>query len=317
MAKKGNRKKKVKNQGFRAKANRQYKSTLFAMIFSGKEELLELFNAVNGSHYTDPDELEIVTLENAVYMSFHNDISFILDMRVYLYEHQSTVNPNMPLRFLEYVADQYAGLVDAERIYGSKVIPIPAPRFVIFYNGAAYQPDRQILRLSDMYKTKEDHPALELEAIMLNVNLGHNQKLMEASKTLAGYAEYTDRVRRYREVMTLEDAVDRAVDECIREGILADFLKKNRAEAIRMSLYDYTGFDREKYEKMEREYAYEDGHEAGRTEGMFEAVADNISKFVSKGFGTPDEVMDTLDIPESEREKYRKAVEEQLAERKA
>ena len=115
--------------------NFQYKARLFEMIFSSKEELLSLYNAVNGSHYDDPELLEINTLENAIYMSMHNDISFIIDTRLYLYEHQSTYNPNLPYRFLEYISELYSKMVLGKNIYGHKRIIFPTPRFVVFYNG--------------------------------------------------------------------------------------------------------------------------------------------------------------------------------------
>lgn len=112
------------------------------MIFSEKDKLLELYNAVSKTNHTDPELLEINTLENVIYMSMHNDISFLIDSRVSLYEHQSTYNPNLPLRYLFYVSDLYSGMTKDANLYGTKKIPVPTPRFLIFYNGADPQPDR-------------------------------------------------------------------------------------------------------------------------------------------------------------------------------
>lgn len=102
-------------------ANRKYKDTVFRMLFSDKERLLELYNAVSGRHYDNTDDLEIVTLENAVYMGMKNDLAFLLDTCIYLYEHQSTVNPNIPLRDLIYIASEYNKLVKTKSLYSSAV----------------------------------------------------------------------------------------------------------------------------------------------------------------------------------------------------
>ena len=155
-------------------------------------------------HYTDPELLEINTLENAIYMAMQNDVSFMIGLRLSLYEHQSTFNPNLPLRYLFYISDLYSGMIDKNKLYGSRKILIP-PEFVIFYNGIQDQPDRRILRLSDLYSIRDQHCKLELEAVMLNINLGHNPALMNACTMLHQYAEYTDRVRRYTKTMSLEN----------------------------------------------------------------------------------------------------------------
>ena len=249
------------------KPNRPYKSRLFIMIFEDKKNLLELYNAVTGKHYTDPELLEINTLENAIYMSMKNDLSFLIDARLSLYEHQSTYSPNLPLRFLLYLADLLAGMTLDDNLYGRKKVIIPLPRFLVFYNGREEQPDRKVLRLSDLYGAEEKEPRLELEVLMLNINMGHNKELMEASHTLWEYAEYTDRVRKYAAGMPIGEAVERAVTECIEEGILKEFLEKNRAEAKNVSIYEY---DQEKHLRQEREAAWEDGLKNGHAEGLAE-----------------------------------------------
>ena len=248
-------------------ADRTYKARLFAMIFSEKENLLELYNAVNGTHYEDAELLEVNTLENAIYMSMRNDLSFVIDSRLSLYEHQSTRNPNLPLRFLFYIADLYSGMLRGADLYGRKRIPLDTPHFLIFYNGQEAMPERMTLRLSDSFKIAEETPQLELTATMWNINIGNNRRLMEASRTLRDYAEYTSRVRKYARKMPLEKAVECAVDECIRKGVLADFLCKNKAEAIKMSIYEY---DEEDHKRILREEGREEGWEEGRKEGKIE-----------------------------------------------
>ena len=236
--------------------NRTYKSTLFIMLFQDKNNLLELYNAISGKHYTDPEILEINTLENAIYMTVKNDISFLIDGRLSLYEHQSTYNPNLPLRFLIYIAKLYSRMTRNANLYGTKVIRIPPPEFLTFYNGKEELPDRTVLNLSDMYEKEDPHAGLELSAVMLNISGKHNQKLKDACRTLKEYALYTDKVRKYVEEMELADAVEQAIRECIAEGVLKDFLEKHRAEAKEMSIFEY---DQEKHMRQEREEAWADG----------------------------------------------------------
>ncbi len=259
--------------------NRTYKATIFAMLFEDKEHLLELYNAISGKHYTNPEMLEINTLENAIYMAMRNDISFLIDARLSLYEHQSTYSPNLPLRFLLYISALYSSMTREANLYGTKLIELPPPRFVIFYNGKVEQPDRQILKLSDLYTIKEEC-SLELEAVMLNVNSGHNKELMKMSHTLWEYAEYTARVREYAEVMELEEAVERAIEECIQEGILKEFLEKNRAEAKNMSIFEY---DQERHIKQEREEAWEEGRKEGKKAGERDMLLKLAEKKLRKG----------------------------------
>ena len=237
---------------------RNYKARLFEMIFQNKRELLELYNAVNGTDYRNPEELEINTLENAIYLSMHNDISFIIDSRLSLYEHQSTYSPNLPLRYLMYVSDLYSKMTRDANLYGTKVVTIPPPKFLIFYNGVDERPEMEEMKLSDAYTIEDPDPSLELKAIMLNINPGNNDLLLRACKTLRDYVEYTSRVRAYAEEMELEEAVERTIAECISEGILADFLTKSRAEAMKMSIYEY---DEQRQRRFDREEGREEGEE--------------------------------------------------------
>ena len=255
------------NQTTESPVNRLYKSRIFAMLYQDKKELLDLYNAISGKHYEDPELLEINTLENAIYMTMRNDLSFLIDFRLSLYEHQSTYSPNLPLRDLFYISDLYSGMVKDENLYGIKLVQIPAPQFVIFYNGMKEMQDRTVLRLSDAYSVKEENPALELTAVMLNINRGHNEKLKGLCKSLKDYSEYTARVREYADTMPISEAVEQAICECIQEGILAEFLKQNRAEAKQVSIYEY---DEEKHMRQERETFWEDGWAAGREEGIRE-----------------------------------------------
>lgn len=246
--------------------DRTYKARLFEMIFSEKKELLQLYNAVNDTDYSNPDELEINTLKNAIYLSMHNDLSFVIDSRLSLYEQQSTYSPNLPLRYLLYIADLYSVMTKDDNLYGTKLVKIPTPRFMIFYNGAEERSEKEILKLSDAFEIKREELFLELKAEFININPGNNETLLKTCKTLTDYAEYTNRVRRYAgtEKMSTEDAVERAITECIREGILAEFLEKYRWEAKKVSIYEY---DEERQRRFDRAEGYEDGYDTGYDEG--------------------------------------------------
>lgn len=277
-------------------ANREYKDTMFRMIFREKRELLSLYNAVNNSNYQKEGDLQIVTLENAVYMNVKNDLAFLIDFHLHLYEHQSTYNPNMPLRDLFYVSREYQKLVEGRSIYTSSVVKIPAPRFITFYNGANDIPEAVYLKLSDAYYTEEKEPALELKVTMLNLNTGNNPKLLESCRTLKEYMQYVERVRGYarRPGMTLETAVERAVDECIKENILADFLRKNRAEAIYMSIFEY---DEEKELALIRKDEYDAGVEAGKKEGIKEGMEGAAVRMLSAGTYSIEEIAGISGLP--------------------
>ena len=240
--------------------NRNYKDTVFRMLFSDRKNLLSLYNAVNQKHYTDPEDLEIVTLENAIYMGMKNDLAFIIDTNLYLYEHQSTFNPNMPLRDLFYISSEYQKMLDQKSLYSSSLQKIPAPNFIEFYNGIDTLSDCTEHRLSSAFENLSGEPKLELIVTVLNINEGHNAILMEHCKTLREYAQYVAKVRKYTADMSLNEAVERAVDECIKENILADFLRKNRAEVISMSIFEY---NKEEEEKKLRKAEFEAGIEKG------------------------------------------------------
>ena len=250
-------------------ANRNYKDTVFRMLFSNRKNLLSLYNAVNQRDYKNPDDLEIVTLENAIYMGMKNDLAFIIDTNLYLYEHQSTYNPNIPLRDLFYISNEYQKLVDKKSLYSSTLQKIPAPNFIEFYNGSDPVCDVFEHRLSSAFEHLSGEPKLELIVTVLNINEGHNALLMEHCKTLREYAQYVAKVRKYTADMSLNEAVECAVDECIKENILADFLRKNRAEVISMSIFEY---DKEEEEKKLRKAEFEAGREAGFLEGQKHAA---------------------------------------------
>lgn len=203
------------------------------MLFREKKRLLGLYNAIGGRNYEEPEKLDVVTLESAVYMGMKNDLAFIVDMKLYLFEHQSTVNKNMPLRFLQYVSAEYEKLIVSEDLHKRTLVKIPAPHFITFYNGTEKCTERQELCLSAAYEVEEEDTELELRVQVLNINEGFNEGLKEACLTLGEYMQYVDKVRTYKKDMPLDRAVDRAVNECIEQGILRDFRKIWRNESKR------------------------------------------------------------------------------------
>ena len=281
-------------------ANRQYKDTVFRMLFSEKENLLSLYNAVTGNAYQNADDLKIVTLENAIYMGMKNDLAFMLETNIYLYEHQSTINPNIPLRDLIYIGIEYQQYLNDKSLYSSKLQKIPAPKFMVFYNGTDDVEDRMELKLSSAYEHLAGEPDLELKVLMLNVNEGHNKDLMEQCQTLKEYAIYVARVRKYTSEMNLNDAVARAIDECIKEGILVEFLRKNRSEVKMVSILEY---DKEWEEKKLRKAEYEAGKSDGIEIGRDKAIAEIICNMIKSGF-TIEKIIEVTGKPVSEIEQY-------------
>ena len=266
MAKRKNRKaavKKTQRTGASLTSNRKYKDTVFRMLFSDRKNLLSLYNAINGTAYENPDDLEIVTLENAIYMGMKNDLAFIIDTNLFLYEHQSTYNPNMPLRDLFYISSEYQKLVDHKSLYSSTQQKVPAPNFIVFYNGTVKKEDCWTNYLSEAYENLTGEPNLELKVITLNINEGHNKELMEQCQILREYAQYVAKVREFAGNTDLNAAVELAVNECIQNNILAEFLRKHKSEVIAMSIFEY---DKEEEEKKLREAEYEAGYDEGKKE---------------------------------------------------
>lgn len=244
--------------------NSQYKDRLFKLVFNNKEDLLQLYNAINDTNYNNPEDIEINTLEDVVYMGMKNDISFLLTDILNLYEHQSTFSPNLPLRGLLYFARLYQKIIGNEKkIYSGKLIQLPYPQFIVFYNGTMEEPERQVLELSNAFPnwSNKENAALNCKAIVLNINLGYNKKVMEKCKKLKEYAQYVDCVRNYLDAKyDIETAIDKATDECIAEGILEQILRDNRGEVRSMLL---TQYDEQAHIEYEKELSFEEGFEKG------------------------------------------------------
>ena len=243
--------------------NRSYKDRLFKIIFEDKKELLSLYNALTGKNYQNPDELEINTIDDVIYMHLKNDMSFILDDWQNLFEQQSTFNPNQPLRGFFYFADLYKVKYFGKKIYSTRLLKIPTPQYIVFYNGTTNMPDKKELRLSDAFQQPTEQPDIEVVAHMLNINYGHNKELMERCRKLKEYAQFIDIIRHYlkeNEHWSNEQAISKAIDDCIQNNILRDILQKERLRVMASILSE---FDEVGYKEMIQDEAIEDGEIRG------------------------------------------------------
>ena len=248
--------------------NRTYKDRLFKIIFEDKKELLSLYNALTGKNYQNPDELEINTIDDVIYMHLKNDMSFILDDWQNLFEQQSTFNPNQPLRGFFYFADLYKVKYFGKKIYSTRLLKIPTPQYIVFYNGTTIMPDRKELRLSDAFQQPTEQPDIEVVSHMLNINYGHNKELMERCQKLKEYAQFIDIIRHYlkeNKQWSNEQAISKAIDDCIQNNILRDILQKERLRVMASILSE---FDEVGYKEMIWQEAYEDAYEEGVEYGV-------------------------------------------------
>ena len=274
--------------------NRKYKDRLFQRVFHDKKDLLDLYNAINGTNHTNPDELEITTLEDVIFMSMKNDKSFIISSTMNLYEHQSTINPNMPIRGLLYFAelyDEYIKLNDLD-IYGRKLVKFPMPQYIVFYNGQDNAEDDYTICLSDAFEcdpqAKDMEPALECKARILNVNKGHNEELMNKCKRLMHYSIFIATIRQnITNGMSTAQAIDAAITYCLENDMLTDVLLKNRSEVSHMLL---TEFDEKKFAKT----MWTEGHESGFSEGHESGFSEGHERGLIRGEANVLMIMDEI-----------------------
>ena len=255
--------------------NVQYKDRLFNFLFGSeenKEWTLSLYNAVNGSHYTDPSMIKITTIREVMYLGMHNDVSFLISNEMNLYEQQSTYNPNMPVRLLQYAGNLYERYFKENSLnkYGGRLLQLPVPKLVVFYNGKKEQPDEMILKLSDSFPEGSDAD-IEVKVRMLNVNVGRNTLLLDACKPLGEYSWLVDEIRRNNTTNDedgMSSAVDRAISDMPDGFVIKSFLELHRTEVKGMLLTEYN-----EAEAME----------LFREEGRAEGVIDTLISLVQKG----------------------------------
>jgi hypothetical protein len=253
--------------GLWMKANREFKSDVFSMLMENRAYALDVYNALNGTEYQDENLIEIVTLRKGISLTVRNDASFVIDFWYNLYEHQSTYSPNVPVRCCIYYAKNMTELLQNYDLYGHRLVKIPTPHFVVFYNGSENRPDKEILKLSDAFVNQTAEPELELKVTVYNINEGHNPEIMCGSKILSGYMYFVDKVRYNIDVekMELGDAIEAAIEDCIRRGIMSDFFRTRRNEVMKVMTMDYTW---ERREEIIRREERAEGREEGREEGL-------------------------------------------------
>lgn len=253
------------NSANRQPVNQKHKDRLFRFAFQDKKDLLSLYNAVNGTDYQNPDDLVITTLEDALFLGIKNDLSFIIGATLNLYEHQSTWNANMPLRGLIYFSSLYQEYVEQHgyNLYGSQQIELPFPQYLVFYNGSRKEPDQMELSLSDAFQKTEKElvPGVDCRVKILNINQGHNQEIMAKCQRLWEYAEFIGQVRKNLKTgMDINEAVNTAMDDCQKRGILADLLSRCRTEVLHMLLTEYD-------EKATMDYIRRESEQIGEERG--------------------------------------------------
>lgn len=262
---------------------KKYKDTVFRLLYKDPARALSLYNSIMGTDYCDVELLQFNTLENAIYMNVKNDLSFIIADRLNIYEQQSTPSANMPLRDLFYVADILQREHMDRSVYSNKPVKIPNPYFVVFYNGKKELPERMELKLSDNYEFPSDDPSLELKVTVFNINPGMNRELKEKCPSLKEYMIYVEKVRNYAGIMPLADAVERAVDECIKDNVLRELLSGQKAEVMKMSIYEYD-------EERELQIIREDERFLGKEEGKLEGKAEDIVELLMECGNVSDEL---------------------------
>ncbi len=221
------------------------KDRLFCYIFGNAENkawTLALYNAVNGTNYNNPEEVEITTMGDYIYMGMKNDVSFIVDSDISLYEHQSSYNPNMPVRLLMYLGRQYDKYIKktGQNIYGKKQMTLPIPRLVTFYNGTDDVTDR-LLKLSDSFVSENgaEKSDVEVTVHMYNIRPQYRSRLIEACQPLDEYSWFIEEIRNNRKKMSMEEAVDNAIEDMPEEYVIRDFIKEHQAEVRNMCITEY------------------------------------------------------------------------------
>ena len=267
-------------------ANREHKDRLFKFIFGNpyyKEWTLSLYNAINGTNYTSVTDIRLTTVEDAVYMSMKNDVSFLIGDTMSFYEQQSTYNPNMPMRFLIYIGMVYSKFIensDNYNPYSSTLQKAPTPKCVCFYNGISEKGDRKVISLSSAFDGEGD---VEVKVLMININYGHNNELLQACKPLNEYSWFVSKIREYQKAMnSLEDAVDAAIDEMNDDFVIKSFLLDNKAEVKRMCITEY--------DEQKTMAAF--GREAAHKQAVQGAI-----RMIKAGKLTLDEIANYQDLP--------------------
>ena len=295
-----------------SKENKNYKSSVFTSLFQGcskaKEYLLELYNSLNGTQFDDPKIIEPIIVDDSIYRSIKHDVAFrVGDKVVMLIEHQSTINPNMPLRALMYMGKVYEKIVDTRKRYGKYLVKIPVPEIYVFYNGREDYPDEKTLYLKDAFIENADDSSINVRVKVYNINSKEDGKveILEKCKILKEYSEFIEVYRRYLE-LEYEEPAKQAINECLREGILVDYLREAGDEIMSFLTAEY---DYDMDIKVNREEAYEEGFNKGEEQGIEQGeerkTIEDIKKLMAKIPCDIEYAFDLLDVLEKDRKKYK------------
>ena len=275
----------------------QFRDRLFIAIFGkdtekSKRWRLNLYNALNGTNYTDPDALKLNTIENVIYIKMYNDVSFLIDSQMTLYEQQSRPNPNMPLRGLLYFAELYQKHLAQKELdlHWSTLVKIPNPRFVVFYNGEPARPELYKLRLSEAFELEDKSGDFEWTAEVININPNKNETLVKSCKPMYDYVRLVGRISDNKKAgMKIEQAVNEAVDWAIKENFLEVFVREQKEEIIGMYL---TEFNEERAIRGWRQ----DGIEEGRVEGAQQKAVETAENLLKEG-DAPEKIARCTGLP--------------------
>ena len=261
--------------------NRKYKDRLFRLRFGSEEykaDILSLYNALNGTSYGNPDDITITTIDDVIYIKMKNDVSLIIDGNLPLWEQQSSINPNMPIRGLMYFGNLYDQYIKVNKlnIYGKKLQRIPTPQYIVFYNGEENYAPVTKLKLSDAFIHTDNSGEFEWTATVYNLNRGKNDDLLKRCRALAEYMELVNRIRDNQKNMSTDDAINAAIESCIEDGIMSEFLIKYRAEVFSVCI---TEFDEKVYTDGIREEGREEGRREGHEEGL-KALVESLQDFL-------------------------------------
>ena len=254
------------------KHNRRYKDSVFVDLFStdktAKANFLALYNTLYHTNYQSTDILKNIRLKHVLYMSFANDVSYLVDDKIIvLAEHQSTVNPNMPIRFLEYVTRLYEGIQNPRDRYSRMQKKIPTPEFFVFYNGRKDIAPYQILKLSDAFITQAQSSNLELIVRLININYDKDNPVVKGCKPLKEYSLFVEAVSRHNAV-DKEHGFENAIKECIKNDILREYLQRKSREVMNMLLAEY---DYDTDIAVQREESFDMGLAEGEARGSRQA----------------------------------------------
>ena len=279
-------------------ANREYKDSVFSLYLSKPERLIEVYNAVAGTDYPPDTPVEIYTLTDSLYKNQINDLSFVLDNQiVVLIEHQSTVNENMALRLFLYSARVYEKMVKSDAIYRKKRIPIPAPKFIVLYNGEEPYPEHGVQKLSESFIFQQENPQLELNIDIYNINYEVNAKIVQKSRSLAEYSWLVGRIRANQaDGLTLEEAIKQAIAYGVEHDIMKEFLETNGAEVENML---FTEWNMDEALAVSKEEGFEDGREEGIKEGELLGEQRKQQELICQfsKINTPEQIAEVLQKP--------------------